>query len=316
MRPVIACNLDEDQIERLRRHNSEPILLPYSKDRSVWEVPKEADLLFTIFNGWHSAPAESPRGWPYNLKWIQVVGAGVDIFPKWFFDAPLVTTGRGITADAIAEYVIAAIFAHEKQLFDALLVRSPRDWTKRTLGFVSGKKLGLIGLGAIGVRTAAKARALGMNVSYVRRSSASQSPDGGLQAYQSLQEMIAEIDHLVLAVPLTRDTRRMLNRAALAQAKPGLHIINVCRGEVIDDDALLEAIERKQVAAATLDVTSPEPLPEGHPFYRHPYIRLTPHLSYTSQDIADRIGDRLADNLDRYLAGERLNDAVDMSRGY
>ncbi|MBB3458187.1 phosphoglycerate dehydrogenase-like enzyme [Rhizobium sp. BK313] len=316
MRPVIACNMDEYQVERLRAHESKPILLNYAEAHSVWDVPADAEILFTFFKGWNSAPVERPPTWPRNLKWVQVGGAGVDAFPSWFFDAPLVTTGRGITADAIAEYAIAAIFAHEKQLFDGLRVSSAEQWKSRTLGLVSGKRLGILGLGAIGVQTATKARALGMEVGFVRRSSGISNSAAGLRQFASLREMVADVDHLLLAVPLTRETRRILDRDILRNAKPGLHVINVCRGEVIDDDALLEALDQNRISAATLDVTFPEPLPEGHAFYHHPRIRLTPHISYTSEDTVERMSARLLANLDRYLAGERLDNAVDAARGY
>lgn len=313
-RPVIACNLDDEQVERLRSHASRPIVLPYSDAAPAWEVPAEADMLFTFFKGWRGAPTRQPEGWPLRLKWVQIASAGIDAFPSWVFDAPLVTTGRGISADAISEYALAAVFAHEKHLFDNLLVRARADWVKRTLGHVSGRTLGILGFGAIGARTAEKALALGMNVSTVTRST--NVPDPRIRQYGSLDAMIGEVDHLLLAVPLTAETRHMLNRTTLLMAKPGLHVINICRGDVIDDEALLEALDRGQVSAATLDVTTPEPLPEGHAFYAHPSIRLTPHISWTSEDNAERIAAKLHSNLDRYLAGEPLEDVIVAGRGY
>lgn len=313
-RPVIACNLDGEQVERLRAHASNPVVLPYSDDRPVWDVPPEADFLFTFFKGWNSAPKDRPAGWPHNLKWVQIASAGIDAFPDWVFEAPLVTTGRGISAEAISEYALAAIFAHEKKLFDGLLVHSRANWNKRTLGLVSSKRLGLLGFGAIGARTAAKARALGMQVGAVTRSSG--VAGAKIHQYGSLGEMIADVDHLLLAVPLTDATRHIVNEQTLNQARPGLHIINVCRGEVIDDEALLDALDRGQVAAATLDVTAPEPLPDGHRFYTHPSIRLTPHISWTSEDNPARIAAKLHGNLDRYLSGVTLEDVVVSGRGY
>lgn len=312
--PIIACNLDADQVERLRRHASQPQVKPYSDIAPVWEVPQDADILFTFFKGWAAAPKEKPKGWPYNLKWIQIASAGIDAFPEWVFEAPVVTTGRGIAAEAISEYVVAAIFAHEKQLFDDLLVKSSEAWIKRPLGLVSGKSVGIHGFGAIGRRTAEKLAALGMKVSAVRRG----EPDGegGIRFYKSLKDMIADVDHLVLAVPLTEATRLSVNADVLAAAKPGLHIINICRGEVLNDDALLSALESGRASAATLDVTAPEPLPSGHPFYSHPKIRLTPHISWSSEDNADRIAAKLHGNLDRFLADEDLQDVVVKGRGY
>jgi phosphoglycerate dehydrogenase-like enzyme len=313
--PVIACNLDAEQSELLRQHGSRPAVVDYTEKAEAWNVPEDADFLFTFFRGWANAPKEKPKGWPFNLKWIQIASAGIDAFPDWVFDAPLVTTGRGISAEAIAEYVVAAIFAHEKQLFNDVLVHSRDGWDKRTLGLVSGKSVGLYGFGAIGQRSAEKLAALGMKVSAVRRG----QPDAdasGVRFYATLEEMIADVDHLVLSVPLTPLTRRVVNSSVLSAAKPGLHLVNICRGEVIDDEALLAALESGQLAAATLDVTAPEPLPDGHPFYTHPNIRLTPHISWSSEDNASRIAAKLHANLDRFLAGEPLPDVVIDGRGY
>lgn len=314
-RPVIACNLDADLLERLSAHASLPVIIPYSDTAAVWDVPTEADMLFTFFRGWSGAPKQKPSGWPHQLKWIQIASAGIDAFPDWVFDAPLVTTGRGISAEAIAEYSIGMIFAHEKQLFDNLLVHSAEQWKKRSLNLVSTKTVGFYGFGAIARRTAEKARALGMAVHAIRRNRADQT-DREIRWHPDLASLAASVDHLVIAVPLTNETRRSVNAAILAAAKPGLHLVNICRGEVIDDEALLGALDAGSVSAATLDVTSPEPLPANHPFYAHPKIRLTPHISWTSEDNSDRIAAKLLGNLDRFLAGEPLEDVVVAGRGY
>ncbi|PZU89575.1 MAG: hydroxyacid dehydrogenase [Shinella sp.] len=313
-RPVIACNLDPEQVERLRAHHSQPVVIPYTDTAPAWEVPEEADFLFTFFKGWANAPKQKPAGWPHRLKWVQIASAGIDAFPDWIFEAPLVTTGRGISAEAIAEYVIAAVFAHEKHLFDDLLVHSADAWQKRTLNLVSGKTIGFYGFGAIARRTAEKARALGMQVAATRRGPAGEGE--GVRWFSDLASMAAEVDHLILAVPLTAETRRSVDAGVLAAARPGLHLVNVCRGEVTDDDALLAALDNGQLSAATLDVTAPEPLPAGHIFYTHPKIRLTPHISWTSEDNAARIAAKLHGNLDRFLGGEPLEDTIVAGRGY
>lgn len=312
--PVIACNLDPEQIEKLSKHSSRPIVRAYSDQTSVWDVPTDADILFTFFRGWAGAPRLKPEGWPFNLKWVQIASAGIDAFPEWVFEAPLVITGRGISAEAIAEYVVTAIFAHEKKMFDDFLTHSAERWTKRTLGLVSGKSVGIYGFGAIGRRTAEKLKALGMSVSAVRRNPPEET--NGIRFFSALKGMVAEIDHLVLAVPLTEATRRSVDAEIFVAAKPGLHVINVCRGEVLDDDALLAALDNGQVSAATLDVTAPEPLPGDHPFYSHRQVRLTPHISWSSEDNGDRIAAKLHGNLDRFLAGEPLTDVVVAGRGY
>ena len=127
---------------------------------------------------------------------------------------------------------------------------------------------------------------------------------------------MAASDHLVLALPLTEETRGVVNAEMLATAKPGLHLINVARGPLIDQEALVAALDAGTIAAATLDVATPEPLPAGHPFYSHPAIRLTPHVSGMSEDNEDRLTARLLDNLDRFLEGKPVPGIVDPVRRY
>jgi phosphoglycerate dehydrogenase-like enzyme len=310
---VIATNLDDVQNERLARHPSRPRIVPYSLDRPVWEIPATADVLFTFYRGWTDAPAHPPPGWPFRLRWIQIAAAGIDAFPSWFFTGPTVTSGRGVGAVAIAEYVLAAMLAHEKRFFDGIRIVEAAGWKSRMLGRLAGKTLGLVGLGAIGREVASRAAAFGMSVSAVTRSGSAMP---GVTIVASVSELAARSDHLVLAAPLTRETRGIIGADVLAQAKTGLHLINVSRGAVVDQDALLSALDRGPVGAATLDVTSPEPLPADHPLYRHPRVRLTPHCAWNTDDAVDRLTAKLADNLDRFLSGAALLDVVDAARGY
>jgi phosphoglycerate dehydrogenase-like enzyme len=124
------------------------------------------------------------------------------------------------------------------------------------------------------------------------------------------------VEHLVLAAPLTPATRHIIDRGSLACAKPGLHIVNVARGALIDDDALLQALDTGLVGRATLDATEPEPLPSGHPFYRHPRVRLSPHASVHTPKTPERFATKFAENLARFRGGNALLDRVDFGRGY
>ena len=310
---VIATHLDRTRNGRLAAHWSRPRIIPYTDDHPVWEVPAEADLLFTFYSGWSAAPEQAPPGWPFNLRWIQAASTGVDAFPAWFFSGPVVTCGRSVNAVALSEFVLAAILAHEKCFFDGIRVNRPAGWKTKTLGCVEGKTLGLFGLGAIGKTVAWRARAFGMRLVAVNRSGRFSE---GIEIVDSVTELMARSDHLAIAAPLTHETRGIFNVAVFRGAKPGLHLINVARGEIIDQAALLAALDSGHVAAATLDVTTPEPLPAGHPFYTHPRVRLTPHSGWTSDGNADRLSGKLLDNLDRFLAGRPLLDIVNAERGY
>lgn len=309
---VIASTLVDHQNALLAAHPSRPQLLGL-QGRAPWDPPPEAEALFTYQTQWKGAPADAPDGWPANLKWFQIASAGVDTFPTWIHRVPLVTRGVGVQSNAMAEYVVAAVLAHEKRV-TAPRISGPSEWRARPLGAVAGKRLGIAGFGAIGSEVARLGAPLGLQLGAIRRTSGA-LPEG-VALLPSLADLAAWADHLVLAMPLTADTRGSVNDAVLNAARPGLHLVNVSRGALIDDAALLRALASGQVGAATLDVTSPEPLPEGHPFYSHPGIRLTPHESGAVEDGEERLARRLRANLDSYLAGEIPAGRVDPVRGY
>ncbi|CAO3424944.1 D-isomer specific 2-hydroxyacid dehydrogenase family protein [Azospirillum endophyticum] len=314
--PVILNQLGPAVGERIAAHPSRPTVLAHEAGRAPWEVPAGVEVLLTRpLIGWEAAPAAPPPGWGKGLRWIQSASTGMDFYPPWLLNgAPLVTCARGVSAVAIADYVMAAVLTFEKR-WDAIRMRGPEDWRRETLGSLSGRRLGLAGFGAIGRAVAERARAFGLSVGAVRRSGWTE-PEPGVEPFDRLETLAAASDHLVLALPLTVATRGLVDAGLLAKAKPGLHLVNVARGALVDQGALLAAIEDGRIAGATLDVTDPEPLPAGHPFYRHPAIRLTPHVSWSAPDFDRRLADRILTNLDAYARGGPLRDVVDTQTGY
>jgi phosphoglycerate dehydrogenase-like enzyme len=288
-----------------------------------WEIG-EADILITGPSpAWKAAPPEPPASWGRGPRLVQVVSAGVDGFPSWLLRDRIVTCGRGDAAVPIAEYVLTALLEHEKR-FETLKPDSAADWTgkatiarqDRPLGTLEGRTLGLAGYGAIGRAVAERARAFGMEIVAWRRSGWSVEEKAGLETVASLGELASRSDHLVLALPLTEETRGCVNAETLARARPGLHLVNIARGALVDQSALLAALDEGRLAAATLDVTTPEPLPDGHPFYTHPRIRLTPHISWCGPGVAAAAARRIEENIARFVAGRPLLDIVDPERGY
>jgi phosphoglycerate dehydrogenase-like enzyme len=146
------------------------------------------------------------------------------------------------------------------------------------------------------------------------RSRTSGSEDG--VAFEALDEVLARTDHLVIAAPLTASTEGLMGRAAFARVKPGVHLVNISRGRIIDHEALLEALEAGQVGAATLDVTEPEPLPAGHALYTHPNVKISPHLSWSDGQRGRSSAAFFAENLRRFIAGETLEGLVNPAAGY
>ena len=250
-----------------------------------------------------------------EVRWIHVLGAGVDGFPLDAVGDRLLTSSRGAAAPAIAEFVLAGMLAFEKQLPERWLKEPPEQWNAARLGSLRGRTVGILGLGAIGTEVARLSLAFSANVVAVRRSQKTSSLQG-VQLLDRLSEVNARADHLVVTLPATKETYHLLGKAAFGEMKPGVNLVNVSRGTIIDQDALLAALDDGTVACANLDVVDPEPLPAGHPLYSHPRVRLTAHISWSSPDTMKRTIEQFAENLRRYENGEPLAGLVDLDAGY
>ena len=172
-----------------------------------------------------------------------------------------------------------------------------------------------MGLGAIGTEVARRALALGMRVTATRRRPLP-SPLEGVDLLDTLHAVVASADHLLLALPATSATRSLIDAAVLEPAKPSARIINVPRGSVLDQDALLTALDERRLGFATLDVTEPEPLPAGHPLWTHPRVRLTPYVSSNYAAVRHALFDKVAADLERFNRGKLPSDIVDTVAGY
>jgi phosphoglycerate dehydrogenase-like enzyme len=312
---VIASQMEELFNEQLRTHASAPTVISVPEERP-WEAANDADLLLIRPSlHWRRLKSLSrPVEWPGRLKWVYSASVGVDFYPSWVLEAPLVTCGRGVASAEIADYVIAAIYAHSKNL-DAISVHHPSEWISTPLGRIAGTTLGIIGLGAIGTEVARRALALGLRVTAARRRRLP-SPLDGVELLDTLAAVVASADHLLLALPATDATRSLIDAGILQQAKPSAHIINVARGSVLDQDALVAALDEGRLGFATLDVTEPEPLPAGHPLWQHPRVRLTPHVSSNYTAVRHVLFDKITADLDRFIRGEPPSDIVDTLAGY
>lgn len=253
-------------------------------------------------------PEAPPEGWPFNLDWIQLVSSGIDHYPRWFLEAVPVSTARGVAAEPIAEFVIGAIFEAVKQLH-TVWIDTPDAWRIRPFAPLAGSTLGLVGYGAIGRAVAGKARGLGLKVHVLRRSPPAEG-EAGIVFERRIEDLLAVSDHLVLAAPATRETRHILNAGSLKAVKPGVHVINIARGTLIDDQAFLEALADGRVGLATLDTTTPEPLPAGHPYYTLPQVRVSPHTSAIGDAPRLALVEKVAANLERWSSGTPLLDAL------
>jgi phosphoglycerate dehydrogenase-like enzyme len=287
-----------------------------SQDKPL-PLPDEVDVLLVlpVRAGGAAMPEVAPNGWPYGLKAIQCLSAGIDEYPRWMFTgAPPAATASGSTAIFMAEFVMAAMLAFEKAI-PAVWINDAAQWATAPLGTLHGKALGLIGFGAICQGVAERALPFGMTVLCHKRS---EGPSGmaGVENV-SLASLLAASDHVVVGTPLTEATRGLINARTLALFKPGAHFINVARGGIVDQEALMAALDAGQLAMATLDVTEPEPLPAGHPLYTHPKVRVSAHTSWAGGPSGlDRLKAIITDNITRFANGEPMLNPVDPEAGY
>lgn len=310
-RPVIVNQLGPELGKALEEHPSRPLVIHDPSPAEPWKIAPGADILVTGgFTTWKQAP----RDWqfPERLKWVQSQSTGVEIYPPTLLHDRIMTCGRGLNALPIAEFVFAAILRTEKRL-EETRARSEVDWRRHDIGRLYGKTLGLIGYGSLGQAIARRAIAFDMNVLVNRRTT--WEGDSNIAA-AGIDEIFATADHLVIAAPLTAETAGMISAELLGAAKPGLHLINISRGGLIDQEALVAALVAGDIGSATLDVTTPEPLPDGHPLYALANVFISPHISWAGGDQDQDFQHRLIKNLDAYLKGEQLEALVDPVRGY
>jgi phosphoglycerate dehydrogenase-like enzyme len=206
------------------------------------------------------------------------------------------------------------MLAFEKHLPDQWLHEPPAHWNIARLGTLSHRTLGLVGMGAIGSEVARRALAFDMTVNAVRRRP--QSAPDGVTMVDDLETLLGTADHVVVAAPSTPETYHLIGERAFAAMKPGVHLVNISRGALVDQDALRKALDDDIVAMASLDVVDPEPLPEGHWLFEHPKTRVSAHVSWSAPStIATTMG-VFVDNVHRYRNGEPLEGVVDPVTGY
>jgi D-2-hydroxyacid dehydrogenase (NADP+) len=251
-----------------------------------------------------------------QLAWVQVTGAGVDwaLAPE-LAPGVVVTRAPGVFGPGMAEYVLGWSLWVTQHMTQYLEAQRARRWREELLPApLRGKTLTIVGLGDIGRTIARAARGLGVRTVGVSRSGRGVPTVDRVYRRSGLTRALAEGDFVVLTVPLTEDTRSMIGARELAGMRPSAWLLNVARGEVVDETALLDALERRTIAGAVLDVVSHEPLPGDHPLWSAPNTVITPHISGPSTP--EQIAPIFNDNLARFLAGRRLRHVVDRARGY
>jgi len=329
--PILSARYRSRDLERIRAAAPDARLVMVSVE-GLADGP--IDDVEVMLRGWLRSDAfdrllaRAPR-----LTWVHSATSGVEraLTPAARERGLVVTNARGVFTRPIAEYVLMMILAVSRRLPQLLELQRERTWQPLEGAELRDVTVGIVGLGSIGRAVAALALGFGCRVLAVRRHAERQAAgdsaeteaaggaDLGLDHVggpDTLPDLLAESDFIVLAAPLTPETEGMINAETLALIKPGAWLINIARGRLIDERALLRALREGELGGAVLDTFRDEPLPATSPFYDLANVIVTPHTAWSSGRVLDRSMELFCDNLRRYAGGEPLLNIVDPDAGY
>ena len=318
--PAPAWVMPRPCVDQLRRDFPQHTFLDAWDRDTLRRLLPDAEVAFTPFVDRDLFAAAT------RLRWVQspAVGVGSLMFPELLASPVMITSARGIRARSIAEHVIGVTIALARQLPAALRAQAAHRWAQadiegpeidvRTL---HGQRMGIVGLGAIGSELVAIAAPFGFRITAIRRTAG--SPPPGVEAVWSperLHDLLAQSDVVVIAAPHTPQTKRLIGGAEVDRIKRGALLINVARGKMIDDDAVVSALRDGRLGGAALDVFSVEPLPASSPYWDLPNVIVTPHTSGAMLDYWTPLVALFSENLRRFERGDSLLNVVDTTSGY
>jgi phosphoglycerate dehydrogenase-like enzyme len=277
-----------------------------------------------IFVGWRIPPEHFAAA--RRLRWMHCASAGIEdsLFPELVASEVILTNSTGLHAVCIPEHVLGQMLVLARNFHEAQRLQQRAEWNRyQVIAYASGirelhgSRLAILGAGAIGANLGRMAAALGMHVRVMRREPSRSVP--GAEAVcgpERLHELLGWADFAVLAVPLTAETRGLIGAPELRAMRSDAFLINIARGEVVDEDALVRCLRAGGLAGAALDVFDQEPLPAEHPFWSLPNLVITPHVSGYTPQYFDKMLAIFEDNLARYVEGRPLHNVVDKRLGY
>jgi phosphoglycerate dehydrogenase-like enzyme len=244
-----------------------------------------------------------------NLKWVQALGTGLD----GITDQPAlkpgvtVTSLHGVHGAPVSEAALASMLALSRDLPGFVRAQDEHQWKRWPAKLLQGKTVGILGIGVIAEALAPKCKALGMTVVGITSSPRQVAGFDRVHPVGELLQVLAGVDHFVLLTPYSPATHQMIDAEVFAAMKPGAYLVNLARGGVVDEDALLEVLRFGGIAGAALDVFSQEPLPQDHPFWTLPNVLITPHVGGFNDGYARQAIPLVLENIRRFLAGDTAN---------
>ncbi|OGP50890.1 MAG: hypothetical protein A2Y79_14255 [Deltaproteobacteria bacterium RBG_13_43_22] len=315
---INAATLNERILERIRQAAPDAELI-IIKDKKDWEE-RAHEFVSKAVVVFGRLPFARYRELP-NLRWVQQDFAGTD----WLLNFPdliekdfILTNASGVHAIPIAEHILAMMLALARDFPYSLRKQRDHQWRRRgRVVELDGTTLGVIGLGKIGEKTAEKAKGLNMRVLAIRRNPERSSPYvDEMYGTEGIGEILSQSDWVVIAAPMTPETRGMIGEKELMSMKKSASIINIARGSIIQEKALIKALQEGWIAGAGLDVFETEPLPEDSPLWDMEQVIITGHYAGSTPFYFDRVMEIFLENLKRYQNGEPLINVVDKQRGY
>ena len=314
MNVLLALELEDRHVRRIGAVSSEVTLVQLQSEGEVLEAMPEIHVVFGELSEEMFSRAD-------NLSWVQVTGAGVDsrLFPKLVESEVIFTSAKGTVGEHLAEHAMALLLGLTRGI--ATAVRKP-GWEQRTpirnaAWDLAGLTMGIVGLGGTGRELAQRAGGFGMRIVAVDPEDL-EVPHNVEACWKMdrFHELLEQSDVVAICAPLTAETEGMFDERAFAQMRSHAILINVTRGKIVDERALLEALRTGEIGGAGLDVTPQEPLPDDHPLWAMENVIVTPHVAGGSPNRMDRIVDLFCDNLQRLQAGKPLLSVIDKSKGY
>jgi D-2-hydroxyacid dehydrogenase (NADP+) len=282
-------------------------------DRTTWpEEAPDAEIIMGF------RPLRDPAVRSQRLRWVHAIGAGVENLCEDVAGTEILVTNSHIHGGTIADHVFAFILAHTRRMREAFGFQAARRWVHRELVAVplAGRTMGILGLGTIGAQVARRAVSFGMRVVGTKRHP---KPIPGVDRVwppEGIDAVLREASVLVLTLPLTPATRGVLGAREIALLPEGAFVVNIARGGLVNEPALIAALRSGHLAGAGLDVFAEEPLPPDSPLWTMPGLMITPHVAGDSPGYMDGMIPLFCENLGRYLAGHPLENVVDPAQGY
>jgi phosphoglycerate dehydrogenase-like enzyme len=317
---VLTANLADKELGLLEQLPPETNLAVGTSADAFERLADDADVIFN-WSASGNLLREVFRICP-NVRWVHSRAAGLDgqLFPELVASTVPLTNGRGVFSQSLGEFAMAAMLHFAKDLRRMVRNQEAGRWEQFDISAIEGKTVGIVGYGDIGRAVATRARAMGMRILAIKRHGPPLYNVDPLvnQFYkpEDRLEVMSRAHYIVASAPLTEETRGMIGEAEFAAMMPSAVVINIGRGPVIDEAAMVRALTERRIRGAALDVFDKEPLPEGHPFYRLDNVLLSPHCADHTPDWTEQAMRFFLAQFERYARGETLQNVAKKGLGY